>query len=212
MSIWGQDFLTTLLPNGSFVLSFKGMMDVNKGMRGFVLVVIMLCFSLLGHSQQGEMQLSIKNFHSVDGQVYRSAQPSAKGFKQAEKAGLKTVLSLRKMKFDQRRIKKQSNLHILHFPLETKTIAYQDLLTAMVLIDEAQKPLLVHCRRGIDRTGIVVATYRMLKHSWTKEKAIEEFLSPEFGYSEKLFPNVLQLLRSVNPNQLKKDFEERKAN
>ena len=44
----------------------------------------------------------------------------------------------------------------------------------------APKPILVHCQHGEDRTGLIVAAYRVRKYGWTKEAAMAEAL--RFGY------------------------------
>ena len=41
-------------------------------------------------------------------------------------------------------------------------------------MQDMPKPLLVHCRRGIDRTGYLIAKYRMRVQGWGYEKAFQE--------------------------------------
>jgi protein tyrosine/serine phosphatase len=40
----------------------------------------------------------------------------------------------------------------------------------------------VHCRRGADRTGVVVAVYRVCVEGWTKEDAIAEMMTGGFHF------------------------------
>lgn len=48
------------------------------------------------------------------------------------------------------------------------------LLLGVEWMKNLPKPLLVHCRRGIDRTGYLIAKYRMVVQGWPYEKAWEE--------------------------------------
>jgi len=45
---------------------------------------------------------------------------------------------------------------------------------ALAIIKEAPKPVLVNCRAGVDRTGIVTAAYRMLVDGMSAQQAITE--------------------------------------
>ncbi len=81
---------------------------------------------------------------------------------------------------------------------------YQNIVDALCAIENAEKPVLVHCLHGSDRTGGVVAAYRMID-GWTKEKALEEFQLKHFGCNSKWFPNILELLRSIDVVNLKKN-------
>ena len=50
-----------------------------------------------------------------------------------------------------------------------------DLLRAVKVIeDQDSHPIYVHCLHGRDRTGFVIAAYRMIHHGWTLEKAYQE--------------------------------------
>jgi tyrosine-protein phosphatase SIW14 len=43
-----------------------------------------------------------------------------------------------------------------------------------VMTDRANQPVFVHCSVGTDRTGVVVAVYRMEVDGWSEAEAMEE--------------------------------------
>jgi protein-tyrosine phosphatase len=43
-----------------------------------------------------------------------------------------------------------------------------------ILNDQSAGPVFIHCRRGADRTGMVVACYRIQRDGWDREKALKE--------------------------------------
>jgi protein tyrosine/serine phosphatase len=45
-----------------------------------------------------------------------------------------------------------------------------------ILSDPESWPVYVHCRRGCDRTGTVIACYRIVNDSWSAQRAIAEAL------------------------------------
>ena len=44
----------------------------------------------------------------------------------------------------------------------------------LAIVNEQPKPVYVHCRAGIDRTGVLAAAYRVLVEGATREQAIAE--------------------------------------
>jgi tyrosine-protein phosphatase SIW14 len=42
--------------------------------------------------------------------------------------------------------------------------------------------VLIHCKAGLHRTGIMAAIYRMEYNGWTREEALHELRSHGFGY------------------------------
>ncbi|MCL7051745.1 hypothetical protein MKW94_026749 [Papaver nudicaule] len=44
-----------------------------------------------------------------------------------------------------------------------------------VVLDERNHPILIHCRHGNHRSGIVVGCYRKLKHNWCLPCVLEEY-------------------------------------
>jgi len=145
------------------------------------------------------------NFHSVNDSIYRSEQPSKMAFKALEAAGIKTILNLRRLRNDTKKAK-GTNLQLEHIPLATKSITEDDVIEVLQLIQNAEKPLLIHCWHGSDRTGVMIAANRIVVENWTKEDAIKEFKNAEFGYHEKKYPNLIELLENLNVKNLRKQL------
>ncbi len=53
-----------------------------------------------------------------------------------------------------------------------------------VMIDPANRPLMVHCKQGADRTGALVALYRVVVQGWSKQKAVLEMKDGGYHHSE----------------------------
>jgi protein tyrosine/serine phosphatase len=71
------------------------------------------------------------------------------------------------------------------------------------LFRAAPKPVLVHCWHGSDRTGAVVATYRMVFQDWTREAAIDELINGGYGFHKATYPNIVKLLETIDVEALK---------
>ncbi|GAB5417805.1 MAG: dual specificity protein phosphatase family protein [Crocinitomicaceae bacterium] len=168
----------------------------------FHLTFILTLPLLLGFSNSTPGE--IKSFHQVDENVYRSAQLQKKDMKLAEAKGIKTIINLRNVIDDKQEIK-GTQLTQVRIPLRAKKLTYDDIVIVLNALEAAEKPALIHCLHGSDRTGCMVAAYRML-HGMKKEKAIAEFLENQYGYNKKLFPNILELLESIDVQKLKEDL------
>lgn len=56
-----------------------------------------------------------------------------------------------------------------------------------IVNDPENQPVFVHCRHGSDRTGTMVAIYRMAVENWPRSRAINEMLDPRFGFHSTFF-------------------------
>ncbi|HEY9073640.1 MAG TPA: dual specificity protein phosphatase family protein, partial [Desulfobaccales bacterium] len=45
---------------------------------------------------------------------------------------------------------------------------------ALAIIDSLPPPVFVHCRYGCDRTGTIIACYRIRHEQWSSEQALRE--------------------------------------
>jgi hypothetical protein len=70
---------------------------------------------------------------------------------------------------------------------------YVDALAAVVEAREANQNVLVHCAAGSERTGTLVALYRLLYQDWEGPRAYEEYLS-----FRKRMPEEPKVSRYVN--------------
>ena len=160
------------------------------------------------HSQNAATKVdlpSFKNLYRLNDSIYRSEQPSRKGFKALEAMGIKSVLNFRRNVKDDARAKK-TQLHLKHIPLKTKALTQAQIVSILKDIQELEKPLLIHCWHGSDRTGVVSAAYRIIFENWSKDEAIEELRREEFGYHEKWYPNIIQLLREMDIEQVRQEL------
>ena len=138
----------------------------------------------------------LPNLHKVTDNLYRSAQPSAEGMRNAEKLGIKTVLNLRGLHSDED-LAQGTNLNLTRIKINTWAMNEDNILEGLRIILQADGPVLVHCRHGADRTGTLLAAYRMVVQGWSREAAIKEMLEGGYGYHA-VWGNLITLLENMD--------------
>ena len=139
----------------------------------------------------GSSANGINNFHQVSERVYRGGQPTEEGFSYLAKIGVKTVIDLREA--DPRSKEEESmvtaaGMKYVNVPM-TGLIPPTDAEITKILAlleDETGGAVFVHCKRGADRTGAVIASYRIDHDHWDNDKALKE--AKEMGMSSFQFP------------------------
>ena len=134
---------------------------------------------------------SISNFHQVNDVLFRSGHIEDAQFSELTSVGVKSVLSLEDTS-ETSAEHEQAVATAAGFQFESQawspiakpTLAEIDAALAYVM-DPAHQPVLVHCTLGSDRTGIVVAAYRIRYEHWTEEDAIKEM--KQYGHSVFLY-------------------------
>ena len=169
-------------------------------LQHLAVALVIMCSFLLVSSTESSWPT---NYNVVSDDLSRSGQPDRKEMKQLEKMGVKTILNLR-YRINNKWELKKTGLKEVRLKLKAQDLSFEDMVNALTMIRDAEKPVLVHCLHGSDRTGCVVACYRMVFQGWSREKAIEEFQLEEFGYNYRWFPNILTFLQNVDVFALKK--------
>jgi len=145
----------------------------------------------------------IGNLHKVSDDLFRSEQPVKSGVEDLKSLKIHTLLNLREY-HDDDEFFKQNGFVLVHYKMSAGGAKVTDLIAALKLFKDAEKPVLVHCWHGSDRTGLIVAGYRLVFQNWSREDAIEEFRLGGFGYHEKIYPNIVKLLETMDIEAVKK--------
>jgi tyrosine-protein phosphatase SIW14 len=122
----------------------------------------------------------VENFYKVDDQVYRGAQPSSAGFASLAKLGVKTIIDLRQIgehsQAGEEAIVKALGMQYVSIPLKGMARPDNGVVSQILglLNDSASAPVFVHCKRGADRTGTIIACYRISHDSWEPKRALSE--------------------------------------
>jgi tyrosine-protein phosphatase SIW14 len=129
----------------------------------------------------------IENFHQVDEGVYRGAQPTAEGFGYLAKIGVMTVLDLREngeRSSWEKSLVTAMGMKYINVPMTGLTPPTSTDITRILVLLEAPTggPVFVHCMRGADRTGAVIAAYRIDHDHWQNRRALQEAMSLGMGF------------------------------
>ena len=121
----------------------------------------------------------LPNFHRVSESFYRGGQPTAEGIKKLAELGIKTIINFRDARPGLRREQQAAEEHGLRFinlHLSNWFAARDEEIHKIieVIMNPEHQPVFIHCKRGADRTGTVVAVYRMLHEGWTAREANRE--------------------------------------
>ena len=76
-------------------------------------------------------------------------------------------------------------IHQVQLTYRTNHVDDSDVLKTLRAIQEAEAsgPVLMHCKHGADRTGLMAAMYRLVVQGWSKEDALNEMTQGGFGES-----------------------------
>ena len=129
------------------------------------------------------------NFHAVEsGQVYRSAQLDGEDLKKRiQENGIKSVLNLRGESpgsdwYDAElaATRSQGITHLDYRMSAGKPLSLEQMQEVLRLIEQAPKPILIHCKAGADRTGLISAIY--LANQGASMERVQEALSVRYGH------------------------------
>ena len=133
------------------------------------------------------------NLYKVTPTLYRSEQPDAAVFGQmASQLGIKTELNLRLEHPNDAASLKGTGIKEIDVPMIGFWPNQGKIVTALKALRAAEKsgPVLVHCQFGADRTGAVIAMYRVVYQGWTPTDAADEMeqgdyhVHTEYGFSK----------------------------
>lgn len=148
------------------------------------------------------------NLWKVSDRLYRSAQPNKIGFKGLWTLGIRSVINLRTMHYDS--LYADSKDFILHrYPMACWHPEIEDVISCLIIINDFLDPVLIHCKHGSDRTGSMVALYRIIIEGWSKEDALKEMQLPQFGFHP-VWENLIDWIEGIDIDKIKIQLKEKK--
>jgi protein tyrosine phosphatase (PTP) superfamily phosphohydrolase (DUF442 family) len=138
----------------------------------------------------------VPNLYRISGELYRGDQPSSQGMQNLKKLGLKTIVNLRSFHSDRDEIG-ATGLAYEHIYMKPWHPEEEDVVRFLKIVtDPKRTPVLVHCQHGADRTGTMIAVYRIAVQGWSKAEAIREMTQGGFGFHPiwNLLPRWVQTL------------------
>jgi tyrosine-protein phosphatase SIW14 len=149
----------------------------------------------------------VPNAGQVSATLYRGGQPERKGYEALKKLGIEIVVNFRdeKDKIEaERQIVESLGMHYVSVPWSSSRDPKPSEVAAFLqlLRDHPKQKVFAHCRRGAERTGVMIAAYRMAFEKWTPEQAIREM--DDFHFSGFWLPHLKKYVRNF-PQELAKD-------
>ena len=154
------------------------MMDRLSRLR-LISVAVILFVATANVPSRGAGEEVLPNFHKVNDQLYRGAQPLTGGMKELAALGIKTVINLRgedEHTRDEEAEARVAGLRYFSVPLPGfGRPSDEQVNRVLALINDSQNwPVFVHCHHGEDRTGTIIAVYRISHDGWSGEEARKE--------------------------------------
>jgi len=120
----------------------------------------------------------LPHFFQVSEHVFRGAQPETTGWKSLAGLGVETVIDLRpEAEHDiaaEQRMVTAAGMRYVNIPMPGLETPTPEQIQAALELMSPDDTVFVHCARGKDRTGAVIAAYRMRHQQWSNQKALDE--------------------------------------
>jgi protein tyrosine/serine phosphatase len=131
----------------------------------------------------------LQRFLEVAPGVYRGDQPDELSDYQALRSyGVRTIVNLRKDRSvdKEREVAGSLGIDVVNVPMSGASYPSDASVerALSVVTDSHAQPVYVHCQFGKDRTGLIMALYRVRYQGWPRKQAYREWV--DMGFSQVL--------------------------
>ncbi|KPN88593.1 fused DSP-PTPase phosphatase/NAD kinase-like protein [Pseudomonas nunensis] len=136
------------------------------------------------------------NLYQMSPTLYRSALPDSGVVPLLEKLKVGTVISF--LPESDKGWISSPDINLVQLPYRTNHVDDAQVIAALRAIQaaEAKGPVLMHCKHGSDRTGLMAAMYRVVVQGWSKEDALNEMTEGGFGDSTHFKDGVRYMMQA----------------
>jgi tyrosine-protein phosphatase SIW14 len=174
---------------------------------GLLAVVSLIAGTQVSWCQTEKEPRGLPNFGRVTDNLYRGGQPTSDGFKSLHAMGVGIVVDFREKPSEEATEKREveslgmKSVDIPwsanHEPSSAQIVEFLDLVRA-----NPDSKIFIHCRRGADRTGVMIAAYRIAVEHQSVAEAVSEM--HRFHYDWLFRPQLRRYIESL-PELLRND-------
>jgi protein tyrosine phosphatase (PTP) superfamily phosphohydrolase (DUF442 family) len=160
--------------------------------------IVLLAAGLPLAATAGSSVPGVGNFEKVNDFVYRGAQPTDEGFQSLARLGVHTVIDLQESgsarAIGEEKAVKAAGMQYINVPMEgMQTPANESVTKVLAVLESGNNgPVFVHCHRGADRTGGIIACYRIEHDHWGSQKALSEARSMGMSWYQTAIQHYVQ--------------------
>lgn len=135
--------------------------------------------------------------HKIDDHLYTGHQPRPEDYATLKQMGIKTILDLRGGWLHaphERKEVEAAGMKYVSIRLSGLLEPHDSQIARILSIieDPSQGPVFVHCRRGDDRTGLVVACYHIDHDHWSNQRALADARQNHLSFLEVLMQRYIR--------------------
>lgn len=172
----------------------------HKSLGFLVIAAALFLGAPSARSQTAQSPEGVPNFARVTDTLYRGAQPSSAGFNALQHMGVGIVVNFRneakETSVEEREVESLGMKYVgipwsgRDNPSDSLIVQFLDLVRT-----NPQTKIFVHCQRGADRTGTMVAAYRIAVQHQPVKDAVSEMYS--FHYDHFFLPQLERYVVSL---------------
>jgi protein tyrosine/serine phosphatase len=144
----------------------------------------------------------VENFGRLNARLYRGGQPTVAGYESLKELGIDTVvrLSTGDEYIERERVRVESlGIRFVSLPWRAEELPTPAQVASFLALfrDQPARTIFVHCRKGMDRTGVMIALYRIAVDHFAPDRAISEMKA--FHYRYLFHPQLQRFVEAFAP-------------
>jgi len=153
--------------------------------RKWIIIVGFAGIAVLAGCAHRPTHPGVPRLYKVNEGLYRGAKPSGVGWNHLKDIGIQTVIYLEEGETQQahgRKLAENAGMEFYGMPMslyerpsDEHVLKFLD-----IVMDPGKQPVFVHCDSGKDKTGTMIAVYRVVVEGWGPKEGYNE--AKKFGF------------------------------